>query len=78
VFLFKDGRLGEECKRVDAPRLTPSMCSAMQDLQINNMAVVYPRDRAYALGKHITTVLLATHSSSATKCVKRCVFSANL
>jgi hypothetical protein len=54
------------------------MCSIMQDLQVNHLVVVYPRGRAYALGEHVNTVPLATLSSSATKCVKRCVFSANL
>jgi len=43
LILLKDGhRLGVECKRVDAPRLTPSMRIALEDLKLERIAVVYP------------------------------------
>jgi len=46
LFLLKDGRrLGVECKRVDAPRLTPSMRTALDDLQLERLIVLYPNDR---------------------------------
>ena len=36
LLLFKDGRrFGIECKRVDAPRLTPSMRIALEDLELS-------------------------------------------
>jgi len=31
-----------ECKRVDAPRLTPSMRAAMKDLELSALLVIYP------------------------------------
>ena len=41
LLLVKDGRrIGVECKRVDAPCLTPSMRVALQDLELDRMLVV--------------------------------------
>lgn len=57
LLLLKDGRrLGVECKRVDAPRLTPSMRNALEDLQLDHIAVLYPGERAYPLADKITAV----------------------
>ena len=57
LLLLKDGRrLGVECKRVDAPRLTPSMRSALDDLQLDHIAVLYPGERAYPLADKVTAV----------------------
>ena len=43
LLLLKDGkRIGVECKRMDAPRLTPSMRIAVQDLQLNYLAGILP------------------------------------
>lgn len=42
-------RIGIECKRKDAPRMTPSMQQAMKDLELDSLVVVYPGDRAYDL-----------------------------
>lgn len=49
-------RRGFELKRADAPRLTPSMRIAMQDLRLDSLAVVYPGDAAYALADRIRVV----------------------
>lgn len=60
LLIFKDGRkVGVECKRVDAPRLTPSMRSAIQDLGLSTLLVIYPGMRSYSLGENIKTVPLA-------------------
>ena len=60
LLLLKDGRrLGVECKRVDAPRLTPSMRSAIGDLQLDALIVIYPGDRAYPLADKVTAVPLS-------------------
>jgi predicted AAA+ superfamily ATPase len=57
LLLLKDGRrIGVECKRVDAPRLTPSMRSALEDLQLDHIAVLYPGERAYPLADEVTAV----------------------
>ena len=61
LLLLKDGRrLGVECKRVDAPRLTPSMQIALEDLQLDHIAVLYPGDRSYPLGEKVTAVPVST------------------
>ena len=49
LLLFKNGkRYGMEFKRVDAPRLTRSMMTALSDLKLEHLSVVYPGDRHYA------------------------------
>jgi len=59
LLLLKDGqRIGVECKRVDAPRLTPSMRAALNDLQLHRLIILYPGDRAYPLAEHIQVVPL--------------------
>jgi hypothetical protein len=52
-------RYGVECKRVDAPRLTPSMRIAMEDLQLERIAVVYPGPRRYPLAERVEAVPLS-------------------
>jgi predicted AAA+ superfamily ATPase len=60
LVLFKDGRrIGVECKRADAPALTPSMRSALTDLKLDHLYVLYPGDKTYALGKRVEVVPLA-------------------
>jgi uncharacterized protein len=50
LLLFKDGRrLGFEFKRGDAPKVTASMRTAMQDLQLDSLQVIYPGEIAYPL-----------------------------
>lgn len=60
LVLHKQGRLyGVECKRVDAPSLTPSMRIALTDLKLERIAVVYPGARRYALHEQVDAVPLA-------------------
>jgi predicted AAA+ superfamily ATPase len=50
LVLFKKGRrVGVECKRMDAPKLTPSMRIAFDDLKLDRLFVVYPGKRRYPL-----------------------------
>jgi predicted AAA+ superfamily ATPase len=59
LLLFKKGqRIGVECKRADAPVLTPSMRIAMADLKLDHLYVVYPGERAYTLAKKVEVVPL--------------------
>ncbi|OGG54373.1 MAG: hypothetical protein A3F84_09055 [Candidatus Handelsmanbacteria bacterium RIFCSPLOWO2_12_FULL_64_10] len=59
LLIFKDGRpLGIECKRVDAPRLTPSMRIALEDLGLERLTVIYPGNRIYPLSDRVTVVPL--------------------
>jgi hypothetical protein len=59
LLLFKDGRrFGVEIKRADAPRLTPSMRTALGDLRLDRLVVVYPGERRYALAERVEVVPL--------------------
>lgn len=60
LLLFVEGRrLGVECKRVDAPRLTPSMRTALEDLALDHLFVFYPGARSYPLAERVTVLPLA-------------------
>ncbi|HAK94269.1 MAG TPA: hypothetical protein DCM87_04530 [Planctomycetes bacterium] len=59
LLLKKGRRIGVECKRADAPVLTPSMRIALADLKLDALRVVYPGDRRYTLGKKVEVVPLA-------------------
>jgi predicted AAA+ superfamily ATPase len=60
LVLFKRGRrIGVECKRSDAPALTPSMRVALADLKLDELMVVYPGSRRYLLAKRVEVVPLA-------------------
>jgi hypothetical protein len=60
LLLFKAGRrVGVEFKRNDAPRPTPSMAIAMNDLHLDALYVVYPGTQRYALGERMEAVPLA-------------------
>ena len=59
LIMVKDGRLlGVECKRMDAPKLTPSMQIAMTDLKLDRIAVIYPGLKRYPLMDKIEAVPL--------------------
>jgi uncharacterized protein len=59
LLLFKNGRrIGVECKRADAPTLTPSMRIALDDLKLDRLVVVYPGDRRYPLGDRVEVIPL--------------------
>ena len=50
--------LGVECKRTDAPRMTPSIRVALEDLNLARVAVVYPGAKRYPLGDRVEAVPL--------------------
>lgn len=57
LVMIKDGRMfGVECKRLDAPKLTPSMKIALQDLWLERILVIYPGTRRYKIADHIEAV----------------------
>ena len=61
LLLQRRGKLfGVECKRVDAPRMTPSMRIALDDLGLERIAVIYPGTRRYPLADRVEAVPLAT------------------
>jgi predicted AAA+ superfamily ATPase len=60
LFLLKDGkRIGVEFKRKDAPRLTRSMKIAFEDLKLDELRVIYPGTKNYALAEGISVEPLA-------------------
>jgi predicted AAA+ superfamily ATPase len=59
LLLVKDGhRLGVEVKRMDAPRISPSMRNALEDLKLERLTVIYPGNRRYRLAEEIEVVPL--------------------
>ncbi len=57
LMMIKNGRmLGVECKRLDAPKLTPSMRIALQDLQLERILVIYPGTQRYRIADRIEAV----------------------
>lgn len=60
LLLFVRGRrYGVEVKFQDAPRLTPSMRIALEDLGLRRLSVLYPGDRRYPLERRVDVVPLA-------------------
>ncbi len=59
VTLLKPGRmLGVECKRIDAPSLTPPIRIALEDLKLERIAVIYPGVKRYPLADDVEAVPL--------------------
>lgn len=59
LLVFKNGRrLGFEFKCEDAPRLTKSMRTALGDLKLHRLYVIYPGKRPYQLDKKAEVVPL--------------------
>lgn len=48
-----------EFKRADAPKLTPSMRTAMSDLRLDALYVVYPGQHRYSLGEGVDAIPLS-------------------
>ena len=48
-----------EVKYSDAPRITPSMSSALQDLGLAHLWILYPGDQAYPLADKVSTLPIA-------------------
>lgn len=53
-----DRLLGVECKRADAPRMTPSIRNALDDLGLERVAIVYPGTKRFALTDRVEAVPL--------------------
>ena len=59
LLLLKNGqRIGVEVKRQDAPRLTPSMRNALEDLRLDHLVVLYPGSRDFKLADEVRVVPL--------------------
>jgi predicted AAA+ superfamily ATPase len=61
LLLVKNGlRIGVECKRVDAPRLTVSMRTAFSTLELSKLLVIYPGSLPYPLAEKIFVIPLTS------------------
>jgi hypothetical protein len=61
LLVFKNGRrYGIEVKHQDAPTLTASMRTALADLQLEYLTVLYPGSRNYTLAERVAVVPLAS------------------
>ncbi len=53
MLLKGNKRIGVEIKRADAPGITPSMRTAISDLGLNKLFVIYPGPKRYTLSRNI-------------------------
>lgn len=60
LMLKRGKRLGFEVKRADAPTLTTSMRTVLEDLELDALTVVYPGDREYKLAHNVRVVPVAS------------------
>lgn len=61
LILLRGGELlGVECKRTDAPRMTPSILHAMEDLGLARVAVIYPGAKRFLISERVEAVPLRT------------------
>jgi predicted AAA+ superfamily ATPase len=58
LLIHKGRRVGVEVKYSDAPRFGSSMATAMQDLELDRLLVVYPGEQTYDLGAAIQAMPL--------------------
>lgn len=56
---FPSGLRGVECKRTDTPKMTPSIRSALEDLSLESVAIVYPGNKRFKLAEQVEAVPLA-------------------
>ncbi len=59
LLLLKGQRFGIEIKRADAPTMTPSMASALHDLGLHRLLVVYPGTARYSPAARVEVLPLA-------------------
>lgn len=60
LLYFDAGRpIGVEFKLADAPGMTKSMHSALRDLSLNHLYVVYPGDETYSIHEKVTVIPLS-------------------
>ncbi len=50
--------VGVECRRADAPRMTPSLRIALADLELDRVAVLYPGTQRYPIAERVEAVPL--------------------
>ena len=66
VLRVSDRWYGVECKRADAPRMTRSIRTALDDLRLERVAVIYPGRKRYAVASAVDAVPLHALRSAGT------------
>ncbi len=51
--------VGAECKQTDAPRMTPSVRAALEDLKLGRVVVIYPGQRRHPVAERVDAAPLA-------------------
>ncbi len=65
LVLERDAQIhGIEIKRTDAPKITPSIRTAIADLGLASVAIVYPGEKRYSLAEHVEAVPLSALAST--------------
>jgi predicted AAA+ superfamily ATPase len=59
LLLTERGRLGYEIKYTDQPRTTRSMHTVIETLQLDELRVIYPGERSFALSENIRAIGLS-------------------
>ena len=59
LLFLKGQRIGVEIKRSDAPTMTSSMVSAVKDLELHRLLVIYPGATRYSLHSKVEVMSLA-------------------
>jgi predicted AAA+ superfamily ATPase len=60
ILRMGDRLFGIECKRSDAPRMTPSIRIAQEDLKLERIVILYPGNRRYPLAPGVEAVPVRT------------------
>jgi hypothetical protein len=60
VLQYRGRLFGVECKRTDAPKMTPSIRHALSDLGLERVSIVYPGAQRLALADRVEAVPLAS------------------
>ncbi len=64
LIFYKGKKIGFEFKHMDAPQLTKSMKTALNDLQLDQLNVIYPGQRSYTLAEKIRVINLIDYIST--------------
>jgi len=59
-----DTLLGIEVKRTDMPKITPSIRIAVEDIKLDEVAIIYPGDKRFPLSDHVTAVPISDIAST--------------
>ncbi|MGH8583546.1 MAG: DUF4143 domain-containing protein, partial [Gammaproteobacteria bacterium] len=59
LLMLRGKRYGVEVKYADAPRLSRSIVTALADLKLDRMWIVYPGDQRYRLHERIEAISLS-------------------